>query len=213
MTALAHEAPEVEMPQSDLDEALWLAWKAAVEKLPEGFRAEIIEGSIEVSPTGRRSHMQVINRLRRALEKFLEPTEYVTYHDGNVVHERKLWIPDLFVALEDLEEVDGEADLATEASAVETVVEVVSPGYDSTTRDRVRKRRAYARAGIPVYVLIDAYDGHGTVSILTAPDLGRADYTGEVRTQFGREVAIPEGPAKGFVIGEEITGPARNAPA
>ena len=47
MTALAHEAAETATPHSDLDEALWLAWQAAVEKLPEGFHAEIIEGSIE----------------------------------------------------------------------------------------------------------------------------------------------------------------------
>lgn len=32
-----------------------------------------------------------------------------------------------------------------------------------------------------------------------------------MRAEYGHEVTIGEGPAKGFVIGEEITGPARNA--
>ncbi len=48
MTALAEEvAPvvadePVSEPGSDLDEVLWQAWKAL--DLPEGYRAEIIEG-------------------------------------------------------------------------------------------------------------------------------------------------------------------------
>ncbi|WP_232107944.1 MULTISPECIES: hypothetical protein [Streptomyces] len=37
-------------PLVNLDEVLWQAWKAM--ELPEGYRAEIIEGAIEVSPTG-----------------------------------------------------------------------------------------------------------------------------------------------------------------
>jgi hypothetical protein len=60
MTALAHERPETMteirteaqcLPENGpgLDEALWQAWKAI--ELPEGYRAEIIEGVIEVSPT------------------------------------------------------------------------------------------------------------------------------------------------------------------
>lgn len=48
MSALAHEAPY----DPGLDEVLWQAWKAM--DLPEGYRAEITEGAIEVSPTGRR---------------------------------------------------------------------------------------------------------------------------------------------------------------
>ncbi|MGW1049472.1 hypothetical protein ACWD4N_03580 [Streptomyces sp. NPDC002586] len=48
------EAPAESQNVPDLDEVLWLAWKAM--ELPEGYRAEIIEGAIEVSPTGRLSH-------------------------------------------------------------------------------------------------------------------------------------------------------------
>ncbi|MFJ5547841.1 Uma2 family endonuclease [Streptomyces sp. NPDC093225] len=211
MTALAHEAPEAESPHDGLDEVLWQAWRAM--ELPEGYRAEIIEGFIEVSPTGRYSHGRIVNRLRRAVDAFLGGGEYAAFQDMNVIHGRKAWIPDLFVALEDEEEDATEDGIGIKASAVRLVVEVVSPGHDGTTRDRARKRREYARAGIPVYVLIDDYDGHGTVSVLTAPSPGEAVYAGEVRVQYGREVVIPEGPAKGFAIGEEITGPARNASA
>ncbi|MCZ0988397.1 Uma2 family endonuclease [Streptomyces diastatochromogenes] len=89
------------------------------------------------------------------------------------------------------------------------IVEVVSPGKRNQDRDRVRKRREYARAGIPVYVIIDDYDNRGTVSILTAPVPERARYEDEHRVPYGTDAIIPEGPAKGFVIGEGITGPKR----
>lgn len=211
MTALAHEPTEAAMPHSELDEALWSAWRATVETLPEGFHAEIIEGSIEVSPTGRYSHARVANRLRRALDTFLDAGEFAAYQDINVVHGRKVWIPDVVVAPEEAEEhVTGDG-IGLKASAVEVVVEVVSPGYDGTARDRVRKRRSYARAGIPVYVGVDDYDDGGKITVLTSPNPQRADYAAMIRVPYGREATIPDGPAKGFVIGEAITGPARDA--
>lgn len=209
MTALAHEPTETATPHSDLDEALWLAWQAAVEKLPEGFHAEIIEGSIEVSPTGRYSHGETANELRDSLVVFLAGSGYAARQDMNVIHGRKVWIPDLFIAPKAAQEHVTEDGIGIKASAVELVVEVVSPGHDSTSRDRIRKRRAYARAGIPVYILIDDYDDHGIVTVLTAPDPDQAVYDDEARAAYGTTVTIPTGPAKGFTIGEDVTGPGR----
>ncbi|MFJ8489863.1 Uma2 family endonuclease [Streptomyces sp. NPDC094038] len=214
MTALAHERPKTMSEASadivngpDLDEVLWQAWKAM--ELPEGYRAEIIEGAIEVSPTGRLTHAQITNRLRRALDKFLDGGEYACHQDTNVIHKRKGWIPDAFLASEDLEPHADEEGLGVKASAVSLIVEVVSPGKRNQDRDRVRKRREYARAGIPVYVVIDDHDSHGTVTVLTEPELERADWVGVHRVPYGTEVTISDGPAKGFVIGETITGPKR----
>lgn len=214
MTALAQERPQTmsepqiqSLNEPDLDEVLWQAWKAM--ELPEGYRAEIIEGAIEVSPTARRSHGQIANRVRRALDKFLDEGEYACHQDVNVIHNRKAWIPDVFVAPEDTESCGDEDDMGVKAECVQIVVEVVSPGKRHQDRDRVRKRREYARAGIPVYVIIDDYDNSGTVSILTAPVPERARYEDEHRVPYGTDAVVPEGPAKGFVIGEDITGPKR----
>ncbi|WP_405491898.1 hypothetical protein [Streptomyces sp. NBC_00096] len=88
--------------------------------------------------------------------------------------------------------------------------QVVSPGSDDITRDRTRKRREYARAGIPVYALIDDLGDGGTVTVLTSPDPEKAAYEDEVRARYGTPVAIPAGPAKGFAIGEDVTGPGRS---
>ncbi|MBV7696852.1 Uma2 family endonuclease [Streptomyces sp. TRM70350] len=192
----------------DLDEVLWQAWKAM--ELPEGYRAEIIEGAIEVSPTGRFSHAQVVNRLRDALAIFLQDSEYGAWNDTNVIHARRAWIPDGLVAPRDAELIEAEDGLGIKASAVHVIVEVVSPGGRNQERDRVKKRREYARAAVPVYVIIDDYDSHGTVTVLTEPEPDKADWVGVHRVPYGTEVTISEGPAKGFVIDEAITGPKRS---
>ncbi|KIZ13960.1 Uma2 family endonuclease [Streptomyces natalensis] len=209
MTALAYEAPEATMPESDRDEYLWETWKAM--ELPEGLHAEIIEGSIEVSPTGRYARGQIANLLRDRLVVFLADSEYVARQDMNVVHERKIWIPDLFITLEGADEHMNDDGIGVKASAVPLIVEVVSPGNDDKLRDRVRKRSAYARAGIPVYVIIDDYDDHGHVTVLTSPLPEVATYGDSMRRPYGTDITIPEGPAKGFTIGESITGLPRHA--
>ncbi|MFD6111750.1 Uma2 family endonuclease [Streptomyces yangpuensis] len=211
MTALPHETLEAAMPKvttpSDLDDVLWRAWKAM--ELPEGYHAEIVEGFIEVSPTGRYSHGRTANRLRRALDKVLDGGESAAHQDLNVIHGRKVWIPDVSVALEDADEHVAEGGLGIDAAAVHLIAEVVSPDADSRARDRDRKRRAYARAGIPVYVIIDDDQGHGSVTVLFDPVPGEARYASETTVPYGTAVTIPEGPAKGFTIDESITGALR----
>ncbi|WP_030761699.1 MULTISPECIES: Uma2 family endonuclease [unclassified Streptomyces] len=214
MTALAHETLEAVMPKvatspSELDDVLWQAWKAM--ELPEGYHAEIVEGFIEVSPTGRYAHSRIVNRLRDELVVFLAKSEFAARQDTNVIHGRKVWIPDLLIALTDAEEHVTEDGSGVRATAVRLIVEVVSPGSDSITRDRTRKRRAYAHAGIPVYVLIDDFDDGGTVTVLRSPDPKAGVYNDESRAAYGTGTTIPEGPAKGFTITEDITGPGRKS--
>lgn len=62
--------------EQDLDEAVWLAWQAAADALPEGFRAEIVEGRIEVSARGHARPAGVANRLRRALDAALTGSDF-----------------------------------------------------------------------------------------------------------------------------------------
>ncbi|MEU6765259.1 Uma2 family endonuclease [Streptomyces sp. NPDC046853] len=188
-------------------EVLWQAWKAM--ELPEGYRAEIIETAIEVSPAGRYAQAETINLLRDELVMFLRGGDFVVRNDGNVIHGGQVWIPDLYVGPKDRERYLTDDGLGVTAAAVRLVVEVVSPGQRNQDRDRVKKRREYARAEIPVYVIIDDYDGEGTVTVLTEPQPEKADWVGVHRVPYGTEVAIPEGPAKGFTIGEAITGARR----
>ncbi|MCD7440623.1 Uma2 family endonuclease [Streptomyces lincolnensis] len=216
MTALAHERPEtmtefrtepVFENGPGLDEVVWQAWKAM--ELPEGYRAEIIEGAIEVSPTGRYSHSQAIFLLKEALGDFLKGSDFAARQDTNVIHEGSAWIPDLLVVARDPERYVTDDGLGLTAAAVRIAFEVTSPGKRGLDRDRSQKRREYARAGIPMYVLIDDYDDQGAVTLFAGPQPEKADWEDIHRVPYGTDVTIPKGPAKGFVIGEGITGPKR----
>ncbi|MFF2142001.1 Uma2 family endonuclease [Kitasatospora sp. NPDC058190] len=191
----------------NLDQVLWQAWKSM--DVPEGFRAEIIEGTITLSPTGGTRHFTVNRRLGRALHDYLSGTGYGPAQDGNVIADLKVFIPDVFLAPDDVDEIEHPEGVGVLASGVPMVVETVSPGAEARKRDHVLKRRAYAAAGIPVYVIIDDYDEGGMVTILTGPDRERRTYEYSARIPYGKEAVIPEGPAKGFVIGPEITGERR----
>ncbi len=191
----------------NLDQVLWQAWKSL--DVPEGFRAEIIEGTITLSPTGGHRHFSLNRRLDKALDRFLDGTDHGSAQDGNVIAGLKVLIPDVFVAPDDSETVEHPEGLGVLASGVVLVVETVSPGSEARKRDHVLKHRAYAAAGIPVYVIIDDYDDGGAVTILTEPDRDRRAYASSTRIPYGKEAVIPEGPAKGFVIGPEITGERR----
>ncbi|MFB7613194.1 Uma2 family endonuclease [Kitasatospora sp. NPDC056181] len=199
MTALVAEETVV-----DLDQALWQVWKAM--DVPEGFRAEIIEGAIEMSPTGGHRHFSVNRRLSRALDRHLTGSGLGPAQDGNVIAGLKVLVPDVFVAPDDADEIEHPEALGVLASGVALVVETVSPGSEARRRDLVLKHRAYAAAGIPVYVIIDDYDDGGAVTVLTGPDTERGAYACSARTPYGEEAVIPEGPAKGFVIGPGVTG-------
>ncbi|GAA1391807.1 hypothetical protein GCM10009639_22200 [Kitasatospora putterlickiae] len=190
----------------DLDQALWQVWKAM--EVPEGFRAELIEGAIEMSPTGGTRHFNVNRRVFRALHDHLRGSGWGPANDGNVIHGLKVAVPDVFVVPDDVEEIEHPEGLGVLASGVALVVEAVSPGSANRRRDRVLKHRAYATAGIPVYVIIDDYDydDGGAVTVLTGPDPERGAYARSERTPYGAQAVIPEGPAKGFPIGPEITG-------
>ncbi|MFJ9447774.1 Uma2 family endonuclease [Kitasatospora sp. NPDC101235] len=188
----------------NLDQLLWQAWKSM--DVPEGFRAEIIEGTITLSPTGGTRHFTVNRRLGRALHDYLSGSGYGPAQDGNIVADLKVFIPDVFVAPDDTDEIEHPEGVGLLASGVPLVVETVSPGSEARKRDHVIKRRAYAAAGIPVYVIIDDHDDGGAVTVLTEPDPKRSEYASSTRVPYGKEAVIPEGPVKGFVIGPDITG-------
>lgn len=143
MSAPAHEEP----CDPGLDEVLWQAWKAM--DLPEGYRAEIIEGSIEVSPTGRRRHTVLVHRLRRALESRLTDSGLDVYQDGNVIRGRKVCIPDLFVAPEDLDEIPDEEGLGVDATRIALVAEIVSPARRPTAGTTSASTAGTPRPGSP----------------------------------------------------------------
>lgn len=121
-------------------------------RLPEGVRAELIDGELFMSPSPQRPHQWVLGRLFNHLSQFVEEHRlgevYVAPLDvylptGDVVE------PDiLFVSEANLEIVQdwirGVPDL---------VVEILSP--EGVARDRLIKRELYARNGVQEYWIGD----------------------------------------------------------
>jgi Uma2 family endonuclease len=128
--------------------------RAEVLALPnDGNRYELVDGELLVSPTPRLTHQVVVRSLYRLIDAYVlehnlgEPFELpgdLSLGAGLVVQ------PDIFVIRELPELPSGTwADVGVPI----LVVEVLSP---STARhDRIVKRRAYQRAGVATYWIVD----------------------------------------------------------
>lgn len=148
-----------ERPRKTLDD---------LRKLPEGVRAELIEGDLFMSPSPRERHQRAVLNLGAHLRAFVNGRAlgrvYVAPFDvhlptGDVVE------PDvLFVAAERLgiieDWVNGAPDL---------VVEVLSP--ENPERDRLVKRSLYARSGVREYWIVDPQERSVELFVLDSGSL------------------------------------------
>ncbi|MBC3844361.1 Uma2 family endonuclease [Streptacidiphilus sp. 4-A2] len=75
-----------------------------------------------------------------------------------------------------------------EAAGVLMTVEVTSFDADTDGRDRREKPRAYAEAGIPVYLLID----RSTAEAVIHSEPVKGEYSVELRLPLGKVVTLPE---------------------
>lgn len=120
--------------------------------LPEGSRAELIDGDLLMSPSPRSRHQDAVGSLFRRLADFVARHTlgkvYVAPFDvylpsGDIVE------PDiLYVAAARLEIVQDWV-----RGAPDLVIEVLSP--ESIDRDRMVKRDLYAQNGIGEYWIVD----------------------------------------------------------
>ena len=134
-------------------------WRA----LPEGTRAELINGTLVVSPAPRVIHQVVVARF------FHDLSRHVEEHGLGIVLPAPLDValggerglqPDIVFIAQDRLHILGEQEVE---GAPDLVVEVLSPStgyYDATA-----KRLAYAQAGVREYWLADP--GEQTVDVLT----------------------------------------------
>jgi Uma2 family endonuclease len=126
---------------------------ADLEALPEdNLRREIIDGELIVSPSPERRHQDIVLRLAAAIHN------HVSAHGGGEVvvvlfdvelFEHDIVQPDLLVVSAARAEIAVERPVR---GAPDLVIEVLS---DDARYDRVRKRDLYARAGVPLYWIVD----------------------------------------------------------
>ncbi|MFD4320165.1 Uma2 family endonuclease [Streptomyces sp. NPDC058548] len=151
---------------------------------PKGWRVELIEGEIYVVPPANGEHEEIVSELNGQVRD----------HDKGVGRYTGIGlslpgttdavrvIPDLVIAPK------GSFDDQQEWHAPDPVLLVAEVTSTSTARrDRVQKIRAYARGGIPLYLLIDREAGEAVVCSEPSGD----DYGHKSIHKLGTVVALP----------------------
>ncbi|MEU9133812.1 Uma2 family endonuclease [Kitasatospora sp. NPDC048540] len=185
MSAMAHERPAQDSPTQEdllLEDFLGL-------HTPEGFRAELIEGEIVVAPPTDGDHEDCVSHLvKQVIRKSAVDMSVSGYKGLRLVSgglcPRNHVIPDATFAPEDLGLFRG-APPWMEPAGVALVAEVTSSRPD---QDRIAKRHCYARAAIPLYLLVDREKAQ--VSLFSQPL--RDEYTVVHLAPFGGPLVLPE---------------------
>lgn len=150
---------------------------------PEGWRVEIVEGTITVAATPFGRHASIIRRIRMAIEPTLPPEEYGFYENLTCEEpEIDRYVPDLGVW--PVGYVDRDDQWVFEAEMCVLAIEVTSP--DQAKRDYA-KAAGYARAGVPVYLIVDRT--LRVCVVLTEPEGGA--YKNRHEEPFGKAVSLP----------------------
>ncbi|MEU1401721.1 Uma2 family endonuclease [Streptomyces sp. NPDC005728] len=151
---------------------------------PRGWRVELIEGEICATPPTNGEHEEIVSELSGQVRDHGKGLGRYTGIGLNVpgACETGHVVPDLVIApkgsFDDQEEWH-------EPSGVVLVSEVTSTS--TADRDRDRKIHGYARAGIPVYLLIDREEGEVTVHSEPSGD----DYGKSPKYKLGLSVPLP----------------------
>ncbi|MEU6275113.1 Uma2 family endonuclease [Streptomyces populi] len=146
--------------------------------VPEGYKVEIVEGTISMSPQ-RDAHWEIIAALYDQL-RTRYPRQRVK-SDVRIDYPGRLngFATDLTVIAEGAEKTAGGQ---WRHEDVEFAAEVISKG--TATNDYGPKRTAYATAEVAVYLIVDPYQGK--CHLFTQPKDG--DYTTETIVEFGTDV-------------------------
>lgn len=183
MTVMLERPTPIETPDGPPDfEALCRTLLSM--EVPDGYRAEIIRGSIVMSPWSRGFYFRVMESIRDQLREHLP--EHETCGDAPFLFtfpgQQRAYGPDLYVGARRAFEttkryIDGEA--------LTLVAELTSPSTRAADWDD--KVRVYGEAGVPVYLLLDMEEESATV--FWSPS-GKG-YTSRTTVPFGKPLRLP----------------------
>ncbi|MFF3955497.1 Uma2 family endonuclease [Streptomyces sp. NPDC001890] len=160
--------------------------------VPEGWRAEIDGGRIVLVPPPHAHHHAIVDRVQRRLyEGISEAWGIYQVLAVHVAALGKLYVPHLVVMPSELTDAaDPEVNDPMDAADALLVVEVTSKG--NARDDRTKKYRAYARAGVPMYLLIDRFDTRGAMATLFTEPNEDGTYKHSDPVPFGKPLTLPE---------------------
>ncbi|MFD4654794.1 Uma2 family endonuclease [Kitasatospora sp. NPDC058444] len=148
---------------------------------PPGFKAELIEGEIVVTPPPDGPHETAFSLLAKQFFRKAAIDLDLSGNKGLIIGPKSRFIPDgTVVPVGHFENADSWAP----AEGVLLVFEITS---SNPHKDREPKRRGYAAAGIPCYLLIDRSEG--MVTLFTSPRDG--DYVTRSQVEFGKPIDLP----------------------
>jgi Uma2 family endonuclease len=180
MTAMAHEP----LTQAEVLLEGFLALDT-----PEGFRAELIEGEIVVTPPPDGDHEHYISRIaKQVIRRSVTDMDFsgnkgLKLKRGGACPKNHA-IPDVTFAPAHLLLFRG-ADAWMPCEGVAMVVEVTSTKPEA---DREAKRRCYAGGGVPLYLLVD----RDASSITLFSDPQKDEYRQHSTLPFGKPLTLPE---------------------
>ncbi|WP_345740806.1 Uma2 family endonuclease [Stackebrandtia albiflava] len=148
---------------------------------PPGYRTQLIDQEITVTPPPQGDHEEIISSVILAVAASAGGTRWTAAPNKGLITPRGRFIPDITLAPKGT--FRGAPPWADPAG-VELVCEVTSRRADT---DRDVKRLGYAQAGIPLYLLIDRDNDHAV--LYSQPD--DTDYQAEHTVKFGGELTIP----------------------
>ncbi|WP_194924550.1 Uma2 family endonuclease [Catenulispora pinisilvae] len=146
------------------------------------YRAELIAGEIIVNPPPHGTHEQVFAKLNNQLVKKSAIEIEVSGHRG-IETPLGDYIPDMTITEPDT--FGGKPPWGS-PEGILLLVEITSSMRAS---DRVAKRRAYAAAGIPFYLLVDRQNVESV--LFSQPDVEAQDYRADIRVPFGSDLELP----------------------
>ena len=151
---------------------------------PEGWRVELVEGEIYVVPPANGEHEEIVSELSGQVRDHDRGLGRYTGIGLNVPGASGTGhvIPDLVIAPKGSFHDEEEWH---EPAPVLMVAEVTSAS--TATRDRDTKIRGYARAGIPIYLLIDREEGE----VMVYSDPSGDDYAKSLKHKLGLAVPLP----------------------
>ncbi|MER6104171.1 Uma2 family endonuclease [Streptomyces sp. NPDC001832] len=173
------ETDRIEMADNSDERTLDMMFEW-LEPTPEGFKVEIVEGNIYMSPQ-RDTHWEVIFDIVEQLR--------ARYPRQRLKSDVRIDFPGRLNGF--VSDVVALAEDATKDSKgrwryqdIEFVAEVISK--DTAANDYGAKKAAYATAGVPVYVIVDPYTGTWHLHTLPKND----EYRSVLSLDFGTPIDL-----------------------